>query len=691
MHVKSDEIKQVRFGKICIDIDLGFLIISANNGFYDLTGYSLADLNEGLSFADLVSPGYNNPTKIHKKIIKNIEQKGESNLCHPIQTKSGKVIYVTSYSTLEFNQNSNHSTIAMILTDVSEHNRRDAQLKSQNERYKIMDENSSAIYIDYDVSKDILHLPNNIFSKYSNKYNFVNYWKSNTPKLTIHPDDYDAYKSGWDKCLKYKDFCLIEFRSKSLSDNDTYTWYRLPLASITDDRGKVVSVFGRIYSIETEKTLSIKVDSDKQIIEKLMTTDSLTGLYNRKTFKEIVRKRMKNFDNSKCYAMTYSDINGFSYINDNFGFDEGNQVLREFANFIKNKGDDVVSCRIYSDFFITFNVVDSPDFILNIIPKINTEFSAFLKQKYPASDLNVSSGVYFIPNGDVDVTIAIDNANLARRSIKGSKDVPCGVYSEHMRKKRRDDQKITTELHAAIERNDIEMFLQPKFSLSSRTIIGAEALARWKNSDGTYKLPFEFIDILERVGYIIELDYCIYKQALSQMRKWIDNNYTVIPISINFSRLHNNHPDFVDNIIRLADEYDVPKNLIEIEITESSFANDVNTIFRNMSKLREAGFKINMDDFGIGYSSLSLLMKAPVDTVKVDKFFINNISNSTLEREYIKQMCVLISTTNKDIIFEGVETEQQASFLYSCGFNMAQGWLFDKAIPADKFINKYLK
>ncbi|NLZ45879.1 MAG: EAL domain-containing protein [Clostridiales bacterium] len=691
MHSKLNEIEQVRFGKIVIDIDNGFSIITASNGFYDLTKYNHKDLVKGISFGDLVCLDSHSPELVHNKIIKNIQAKGESNLIHPIKTKNGEIIHVTNYSNLDYDLENSRSTITMIITDVSEHHRHDEEIRLKNEKYKMLEQNLVSMYIEYDVNKDTLQLPAEAFTVASQRYNMSRYWGVDTPRLTVHPDDYDTYKSSWDKCLKNEDSCVIEFRTKAFSYDDTYVWYRLSLASNADSDGKIASVFGRAFSIEIEKNLIVKADNDQKLINRLLTTDSLTGLYNRKTFKEIVAQRTKDFDSSKCYSITYSDINDFSYINDNFGFEAGNQVLRDFANFISHKGDNVISCRIYSDFFLTFNVVESRDFILDIIPKINDEFSSLLKEKYPASDLHVSSGVYFIPDGDVDVTIAIDNANLARRSVKGTKSIPCGIYSESMRRKRSNEQKIASELHAAIENGDIEMFLQPKFSLSNREIIGAEALARWRNSDGTHKLPFEFIDVLEKVGYVIELDYCIFKQALEQLRIWIDNGYPLIPISVNFSRLHNHNPNFVDNLISLAKEYDVPSHLIEIEITESSFAQDVNIIFKNMSKLRDDGFKINMDDFGIGYSSLSLLMKAPVDTVKVDKFFVNNISSSEDERNYIKQMCVLISTTQKNIIFEGVETEQQAKFLYSCGFNMAQGWLFDKAIPAPEFINKYLK
>jgi sensor c-di-GMP phosphodiesterase-like protein len=146
----------------------------------------------------------------------------------------------------------------------------------------------------------------------------------------------------------------------------------------------------------------------------------------------------------------------------------------------------------------------------------------------------------------------------------------------------------------------------------------------------------------------------------------------------------------VERVCGLADFYNVDKNLVEIEVTESCFTQDVAHLFSNMRRFREQGFKVDIDDFGMGYSSLSVLMDAPVDIVKVDKVFIDDIGVSEKSRDYINKMCSLIETTDKDIIFEGVETEEQAVILCEGGHRMAQGWLFDKAIPVEEFDRKYL-
>lgn len=687
---KIGEVSQITYGRILIDIDDNYKILSASNGFFELTGYCDQNVKDGLAL-DRLFNSKEVCSEFRKEVMNNFKSKNERLLSHAIFNKDGEKLFVESYAKLEYNPENGHNIINLMISDISEQRRLDAQIKMQNTRYRIIEENSDDIYFDYDVKTDTMHLPKKHCYRETGENVLVGYWKNKYPQRSIHPDDMQIFKAEWSMCFDTHKSRDIEFRTKAFNHSGIFEWFRLSIYCITDNDGKVASIFGRLCPITVEKQLSEKVSTDRQVIKKLSTTDQLTGLYNRNTFKKLAKEKLDKYDDSKCYAVIYSDINDFSYINDNFGYDEGNGVLCDFARLVEGQSEDIISCRIYSDFYMTFIVAKNQDEIIKAVSAVNDIFTSQQKEKYPASDIHISSGIYFFTkNGMRDITIAIDNANLARRSVKGSKDVPCGIYSESLRRKRSHDQTIASELHPAIENGNIEAFLQPKFSLNTRKIIGAEALARWKNPDGSYKLPYEFIDVLEKVGYITELDYHIYETVLKRMKQWKESGKKLYPISINFSRIHMVKDDFVKNIINLADRYGVDKNLIEIEVTESAFASDSKTMTVTLAKLREAGFRIDIDDFGIGYSSLSMLMTAPIDTVKVDKLFIDNIAKSEPEREYVKQICILISTTKKNVVFEGVETEEQAGFLRTWGFNVAQGWLFDKALALDEFEKKYL-
>lgn len=249
---------------------------------------------------------------------------------------------------------------------------------------------------------------------------------------------------------------------------------------------------------------------------------------------------------------------------------------------------------------------------------------------------------------------------------------------------------IAQELQQAIKNNQIVLFLQPKFSLTERTVIGAEALARWKLEEGGYRMPLDFIPALEESGDIVELDFCIYRQTLQTIKGWQDAGKQPVPVSVNFSRLHSMKDDFVERVTNLTAEYGINSNLIEVEMTETAFSGDIPKLFEQMQQLREAGFHIAIDDFGTGYSSLSVLDEAPADIVKIDKIFLKDIADSGRDQDYLKQICKLVRTAGKDIIFEGVETEAQAAFLIRNGYDKGQGYLFSPPVAAEAFSNRYM-
>ena len=204
------------------------------------------------------------------------------------------------------------------------------------------------------------------------------------------------------------------------------------------------------------------------------------------------------------------------------------------------------------------------------------------------------------------------------------------------------------------------------------------------------RYPDQFIPVLEKTGYIIELDFFMYEKTLQFIRKWINDGKRPMPVSVNFSRVHINVDNFVERVSYLAEKYNVDKSLIELEITESSLLNNSAKMKECILNLRNQGFKIDIDDFGTGYSNFKMLLDIPADVVKIDKSFLDSGFNSEKKREYIKQMGVLIYSTDNEIIFEGVETEEQANFLLDCGFRFAQGYLFEKPIYVDDFEKKYI-
>ncbi|MBR6102150.1 MAG: EAL domain-containing protein [Ruminococcus sp.] len=663
------------------------IILKANDEYYRIFGYGSAENHPsfgGKTFKRSEVLEYTNEAAAYIHTLKTLEKDVL------FKKSDGKSVWLKLRSRFLGQTERGNYIICVVFIDITESKRNERELINQAERLKLIVENTDEIFYEYYIDSDTMVFSNciNRYTEEDNK--IVNFLNGEKYKDYIFPEDQEMVVSKMRAVGLSTQRGSITYRTRAFDDD--YTWYKAIYVSVSDDTGKPVAIYGRLFSVEHEQKLRSRIVSDKEEIERLTNTDQVTGLLTRKAFKAKAAQMLKErFDDKHCFAMVYSDINDFSYVNDNFGFEAGNEMLRDFATGINTSPQSLVGCRIYSDFFVSLAIANSREELVDSIKRVSTAFSTEQKLKYSASDLHISTGVYFIPSADADITIAIDNADLARRSVKGVKEIPCGIYSERMRKQRSHEQQIAAELKNALMTGQVELFLQPKFSLDTRKIIGAEALARWRNPDGSYKLPYEFISVLEKVGYIVDLDMYMYETLLKTMARWRREGYTLLPISINFSRNHAAHRNFVDRLTALAEFYGIEPNLIEVEITESAFMQDFNSLYNDMKKLREHGFKIDIDDFGMGYSSLSVLLYAPVDIVKVDKAFIDNIASSSQARDYVNQICSLINLTNKAIVFEGVETEAQAQILADSGHKMAQGWLFDKAISVTDFENKYMK
>ena len=430
--------------------------------------------------------------------------------------------------------------------------------------------------------------------------------------------------------------------------------------------------------------LRIQKREDRMQIEAL-SRDALTGVYQYPAFRRKVKKLLHEYDPSKTYAIIYSDITNFSVLNENFGYDEGNHVLREFARRIQdNNTANVNVCRLEGDRFVILSCREQRKSIEARVHSVNNEFARYLADKYPQSDFHITSGIYFLESPHMKLHTMIDNANHARKSVKKHHFGTVGIYTDALRIQRQQTLEVVGSVHDAIETGAIEAFLQPKFSMHTFRIVGAEALVRWRNPDGSFRFPDQFVPVLEEAGLIVDVDMCVYEQVLKVLSRWKKQGRRLIPISVNFSRVHFRNPDAYQKIMELASRYEISPDYIEVEITESVFNTDRANLYHQMSRLRDNGFKIDIDDFGTGYSSLNMLLSAPVDIVKVDKSFIDRYETES-EKEYINQIGSLILSARKDIIFEGVETREQAQLLTSYGYDRAQGYLFSKPVSVPEF------
>ncbi len=449
--------------------------------------------------------------------------------------------------------------------------------------------------------------------------------------------------------------------------------------------GRIVGVFA---------TLRRKLSEDQREIRQLQELDMLTGLYNPDAFRKNVQKHlavMQEKTPDMVYGLVHIDINNFSYVNENFGSEVGDHILQELAEQIRGADYVLEGCHLYSDFFVELICGRSEAELYHRVLEENSRFADRQKEKYPASAMSLSAGICFVTGPRESFETVLEGANLARKQAKEQKNISVAVYREDMRRKRDATIQITGRFYAAMQKGEIEIFLQPKFLLDKGQIYGAEALARWRNAAGEVVSPSEFIPSLENIGYIVDLDFYILEQLLRAMRRWKNAGRQLFTVSTNFSRRHfeDGGENFVKRLRELMERYGIEPQYIEIEVTESVIVDNLDSLKNCLAELVREGYRIAIDDFGTGYSSLSVLMEVPADVIKIDKQFTERISVAE-QREFVTQMGQFIRAAKSEIIFEGIEEEQQQRFLLDCGFRYGQGYLFDKPLPVEEFERKYI-
>ena len=412
--------------------------------------------------------------------------------------------------------------------------------------------------------------------------------------------------------------------------------------------------------------------------------DALTGLPTLHKFKRDAKKLMEEHPEQK-YAIIYSDINQFKYINDTLGYDIGDKILCDFAALIScEETKDRRLCRISEDNFLAVAPFEDEDTIRDVILSVNERFNVMQKAKYPGNKFVVATGVALVDDSE-DITVAIDNAKLARKSIKNSPKTACKFFDYSMKIMLQREAEITNSMEQALKNGEFIVYLQPKVGLKDNNLVGAEALVRWKKKDGSLIPPSDFIPLFERNGFVVNLDFYIYEEVCKLLESWIKNGLPVCPISVNVSRIHLNDEDFVNEIKRLVDNYKIPYHLLELELTESIFLNNAEAALSTMKKLRKLGFGVSIDDFGAGYSSLNLLKNMETDVIKLDKEFFGQGDMQKEEQIIVSSIISMAKQLNMKVLSEGVETQTQSDFLKTVLCDMAQGYLYSKPVPVEEF------
>lgn len=458
------------------------------------------------------------------------------------------------------------------------------------------------------------------------------------------------------------------------------------VAPIRNDLGMII---GTVIALKDITEMKKK----EEILYNMEYYDSLTGLPNRSLFTDRLKMALaQSKRNKEMCALIILDLDNFKAINDTLGHSVGDMLLKQVSEKIKGYLREVDTvARIGGDEFIIIQpqikeISDATKAADRILGKFQQPWRLEGKDYY----ITASMGIGIYPNDGEDPQTIFRNADTALYRAKELGRNNYQLYTESMNQKVFQRLDIENSLRRAIEREEFVLFYQPQVDINSGGIVGLEALLRWYHPDYGLVPPMEFIPIAEESGFIVTISEWVLTTACMQSKKWIDSGLDPHLIAVNLSARQFQQYDLVEVIDRIRCNSRLEPRLLELEITESTAMQDLNFTIDVLNQLRKKGIRVSLDDFGTGYSSLNYLRQLPIDTLKIDKSFVRDITANSKEEAIAKSVISLAHKLKLTVVAEGVETNEQLLFLKKEGCDKAQGYLFSKPLPADE-IEKMLR
>ena len=427
--------------------------------------------------------------------------------------------------------------------------------------------------------------------------------------------------------------------------------------------------------------------SENQISKELRRRtqfSELAAIYNMSMFYYTTREMLDRHLGQK-FALLRMDIGKFRLVNAFFGRDEGNKLLKYLAEYLRGldyENKPITFGHMSADVFCVCFAYEKIDEITDFMQATN-RFMA----EYPLEfDLSLVYGIYLIEDHSYNVSEMYEFANQAAKSCKEEYNIQnYAFYDTKMSDDIIKEQRIVNNMRSALAGDEFVLYLQPKYELQSNMLAGAEVLVRWIDPKRGMISPGDFIPIFERNGFIMKLDLYIWEKSCQLIRKWLDEGRKPLPISVNISRVSLYNPRLVEVLCGLVEKYNIPPELFQLELTESAYTTNQNSIRNMMTTLQEKGFVVMMDDFGSGYSSLNILKDIKVDVLKIDMRFLSDTEEEARSENILAAVVRMAKWLNLPVIAEGVERKEQVLFLKSIGCEYVQGYYFARPMPLADF------
>lgn len=415
--------------------------------------------------------------------------------------------------------------------------------------------------------------------------------------------------------------------------------------------------------------------------------DALTGLPNKYYFVEAIKSLLKECRQmaGRPFAVLYLDLNRFKTINDSVGHTRGDKLLRDVATRLKEQvgqGDTVG--RFSGDEFAILmpNVRNERDVIEmagKITETLERPFSLFGREVFTSACIGVAFGNRAYKRAEN----VLRDADIAMYVAKENRQKYV-VFDEHMHAKAVNLLQLETDLRNAIERGEFEVYYQPIISLETLSLAGFEALVRWNHPTKGLIAPADFIGMTESTDLIVPLTLFILEESCRQVHEWSAGNSPKLFVSVNISGKHVDRPDLVDHVATALEKTGLDPRQLKLEITETAIMENADASIETLRGLKRLGVRLSIDDFGTGYSSLSYLHRFPIDTLKIDRSFVNSLERSIENSEIVRTIVYLAKALNLDVVAEGIESIRQLNQLQVLGCEYGQGYLFSRPLPVSE-------
>jgi len=442
------------------------------------------------------------------------------------------------------------------------------------------------------------------------------------------------------------------------------------------------------------KSRTEKMMIDHEYFMQLGRSDELTSLPNSIQFNEILNKAITYSERRhQTLAILLINLDLFKLVNDTFGIENGNLILKEMSKRLKNslRKEDVLAKLEGDEFIILLNDIGNPKFASMVAKKVLNNCSQLLKVDAHEFTVTASVGISIYPNDGNSLEELLENADRALFKAKQSGGNTYQYHTEEIHIAALEYIQLESALRKAIHQNELTLYYQPKFRVSTGNITSVEGLMRWEHPTLGIISPAKFIQIAEETGLIIQIGEWALQEACQRIKYWQNEGFEHITVALKLSPKQFNHPNMVKSLASILNNHNINPNYIELEITEQTVMENVEASAEILNQIKATGVQLSIDHFGMGYTVISYLKKFPLSSIKIDRDYIKGIPNNPNDVAITSALISLAHNLGLEVVAEGVETADQVKFLSAENCDMIQGYFLSHPVSAQKITLQFKK